>query len=100
MSWRQPARKSIAVAASSAKRNCAGRLMRHLRYFQGIEAFEKTARLVRPEFRVLRLDAEEEMIAAGAFEIRHIENRMIGLRQSIQGEHAEDRGQRSAQDRA
>src|SRR5215471_2948261 len=94
MSWRQPAIANAAAIRSSPTRNCAGALIRHLRNLQRMKGLKEAFGLVLPEPGILRLDAEEEPVAAGASEIRRIENRMIRLRQSVERQHAEDRGQR------
>src|SRR5262252_9474380 len=102
MSWRQPARIAKAAAASSneATRNWARQLIGHLRDLLGVVAFEQLARVRDAEARVLRFNAEEKPVAAGAGEVRRIEYRMIGLRQAVQGKHPEDCGKRCAQHRA
>ena len=41
------------------------------------------------ELRIARLDAQEEPVAAGQREARHVEHRVIRLRQAVQRQHAE-----------
>src|SRR5258708_31377296 len=102
MSWRQPAtpRTHTTARPSSATRNCAGVLIRHLRNFVGMKTFEKLPRVQQAELGVLSFNAQEKLVAAGAGKARHIKDRMIRLRQSVQREHAENRSQRSAEHRA
>src|SRR5437870_9423595 len=76
------------------------RSVRNGRHLSRSERFEKRARLFEIELGIARLDAEKESIAAGEREARHVENGVIGLRQPVQGEHAQDRRQRGAEDRA
>src|SRR5690242_6671323 len=99
MSWRQPARMENDAAANSshAVRICARRLIGHLRDLLRIEALQQLSRIGDAEARVLRLNAEEEAVAAGANEVGRVKDRVIRLRQAVQRQHAEDRGQRSAQ---
>src|ERR1700748_1002348 len=91
MSWRQPLRTAIPAAANNnhAMRICAGRLIRHLRYLFRLEAFQQLAGIRQTEPWVLRFNAQEEPVPAGAHKVRRIENRVIWLRQSIQRQHSE-----------
>src|SRR6185295_18769899 len=43
------------------------------------------------ELRIGRLNAQKETIARSLFEIRHVEHRMIRLRQTVQRQHPEHR---------
>src|SRR5947209_11862103 len=99
MSWRQPARTANPATPSSsdAIRICAFRLIRHLRDLFRMEALQQLAGIRDAEARVLRLNAEEEPVAAGADKIGRIEYRMIGLRQSIERKHPKDSSQRCAE---
>src|SRR5215471_21063216 len=100
ISWRQPAIAKTAAIRISPTRNCAGALIRHLRNLQRMKGLKEAFGIVRPEPGILRLDAQEEPVAAGASKIRRIENRMVRLRQSVERQHAKDRGQRRTQNGA
>jgi hypothetical protein len=65
-------------------RSCAGDLIRHLRNQLRMVPFQKFAGITQAEMRILRFNAQEEFVSAGAGEIGSIENRMVRLRQSIQ----------------
>src|SRR6266404_8856110 len=102
MSWRQPVPMTMqpATRPRSAMRICAVTLMRHLRDLLGMKILKKLFRLRQAELGILRLNAQEKAVTAGTVEARRVEDRMVRLRQSIQREHAKDRGQRSAEHRA
>src|SRR5450830_232234 len=70
-----------------------------LRYRVRRKRFEVPPRLQEVEVRVLRFDAEEETVARGELEPGHIEERVVWRRQAVQREQAEDREERSAEDR-
>src|SRR5262249_32610688 len=100
MSWRQPESIRSATSASKTTRICAGTLIRHLRNMQWVKAFKKTPGLILTEPWVLGFNAEKKAIAAGANKPGRIEHRVIRLRQSIQGQHAEHGRQRCSQNSA
>src|ERR1051326_4222557 len=102
MSWRQPERIENDAAANSnhAVRICARRLIGHLRNLLRIEALQQLSRIGDAEARVLRLNTEKEPVTAGAYEVGRVKDWMIGLRQAVQRQHAENCGQRSAKNRA
>src|SRR5262249_48022625 len=102
MSWRQPetASRPAAATRSHTTRSCAARLIGHLRNLLGMEALQQLPRIGNAESWVLRLNAEEETVAAGAHEVGRVEDRMIRLGQPVEREHAEDRRQRGPQHRA
>src|SRR5215218_10060340 len=58
------------------------------------QRFEEAARALDVELRIARLDAQEEPVAAGQCEARHVEDRVIWLRQPVQRQHTEDGCQR------
>src|SRR5262245_28108766 len=97
MSWRQPESISSAMSASITMRNCAGSLIRHLRDIQRVKAFKEALGLIRPEPGVLGFNTEEKPVATGTDKPRRVEDRVIRLRQPVQGQHAKDRSQRSSQ---
>src|SRR6516225_6854891 len=99
MSWRQPASPinasvSAAIASHFAgvilRRFCFIALMRHLRDLDRIQPHQESPRGNDIEFRIRRLDAEEEPVAAGRTEPRIVEHRVVGLGKSVQSEHAYD----------
>src|SRR5262249_17595165 len=65
-----------------------------------VERLEKATRRLQIELRIRRLDAEEEPVAAGERETWHVEDRVVRLRQAVEREHAEHRGQRRDENRA
>src|SRR5688500_14572383 len=79
MSWRHP----VAASKHSAATTSGLWLMSHgsgfnITHLGGVEPFEEFARLLAIEFRVRRFDEQEELVAAGPFEARHVEDRVIG----------------------
>src|SRR4029077_6265093 len=77
-----------ADSASSAFNVVAS--IRNGRDLERVEGFQEVARRLDVELRIARLDAQEETVAAGQREARHVEHRVIRLPQGVQGEHAED----------
>src|SRR4051812_26541113 len=78
-----------AGSACSAFDVVARGLIRNGRHLARIQHRQKLARLFQIELGIGRLDAEEEPIAARQREARHVEYRVIRLRQPVQREHAE-----------
>src|SRR5262245_38693643 len=72
-----------------ALRGKALRLVSNDRHLSRLERFQKTARLREIELLVPRFDAQERPVAAGQRESRHVENRMIRLRQAVERQHAQ-----------
>src|SRR5512146_814256 len=97
MSWRHPARNNSSASASNTMRNCAGRLMRHLRDIGWMIAFKEFSCFCHAEPGVLRFNTKKKLVPAAGGEAGNVEHRMIWLRQAVQGQHAKHRGQRSAQ---
>src|SRR5690348_9654714 len=102
MSCRQPARTAMPAAAKSsqATRICAGRLIRHLRDLLRLITLQQLPRVRRAEPGVLRFNAQEEAVAAGAHKVRRVKYRMIRLGKAVQRQHAKYSGQARAQHRA
>src|SRR5689334_9162623 len=65
------------------------RLIGNGRDLSRAERLEELARAVEGELRVARLDAQEEPVAARQREARHVEHRVIRLRQPVQRQHPE-----------
>src|ERR1044071_1578847 len=100
MSWRQPPkRRTNAKDAKHAKKFFTREflafatfaferflLIRNGRHLSRTERFQIAPRLLDVELRVARLDAQEEAVAAGEREPRHVEHRGIRLRQAVQRE--------------
>src|SRR4029077_14041032 len=84
---------ALCLSVSVAKLLCV-LLIRDSGHLPRAERLEEAARRVEIELRILRLDAQEEPVAAGQREARHAEHRVIGHRQAVEREHAEDAGQR------
>src|ERR671930_139760 len=72
----------------------------HICHLQRPEASEELGGALAVELGVGRLDEDEEAVARGEREVRRVEDRVVRLRQPVQGEHAEDGEERRAQDRA
>src|SRR5713101_40540 len=100
MSCRQPPSARRSRAAPEAAETRAALLIVHLDDIVRMKAFEKLRGLHAVEFRVARLDAEEKTVVGGEAEPRHIENRMMRLRQLVQREHAQDGKESRAEDGA
>src|SRR4029450_4711596 len=115
MSWRQPRAVRNAKPTKPAKKtflekNCFAafasfaflcrRSVSNGSDLPRAQSFEEAPRSLDVELRVLRLDAKEETIAAGERETRDVEDWMVGLRQPVQRQHAEDARQCRQQDRA
>src|SRR5689334_17123636 len=101
MSWRH-AEKPITDAAETndTKNARARRLFRNGGHLSRIERLEEPPRCFEIELRVARLDADEESVAARQGEARNVEHRVIRLRQAVQRQHPEHRGQRRGENRA
>src|SRR6185295_17786789 len=128
MSWRQPENRIASARNTAAERvttedtgdteqqTCTrtGLILSVLRVPRGrelllvgngrdlprIQGFEEAARRFELELRILRLDAQEETVAARQREARHVEHRVIRLRQPVQRQHAEHARERREEDRA
>src|ERR1035437_3090500 len=74
-----------------------GRLVRNFRYLPGLQRLQELARFVAIEERIDGFDAQEETVAAGQCEARHIECRVIGHGQAAESKHAENGGERRKQ---
>src|SRR5689334_9491878 len=66
-------------------------------HLQRAEAPEELRRALAVELGVARLDEHEEAVARGEREVRRVEDRVVRLGQTVQGEHPEDREERRAQ---
>src|SRR5438477_11536036 len=64
------------------------------------KALQKRLGRIAIELRIRGLDAEEEPVARRAIERRHVEHRVIRLRQPVERQHAEKGRNRCAQHRA
>src|SRR6266849_2491282 len=64
------------------------------------ETFEELVDLIELEFRIARLDDEEELIARRLRESLDVEDRVIRHRQSVEAEHAEHRAECSEKNHA
>src|SRR6267378_819366 len=102
MSWRrywQPALKHRAAAAQVMTKMREVLIIRHLGDMMRMH-FLKDARGVRQmKLRVAGFDAEKEAVRRGVREAMDIEDRMMRLREPVQGEHAKHRGERRAENR-
>src|SRR5580658_6534183 len=98
MSWRiwQPPATRASIAAHTPMRIREALIIMHLGNVLSREPLEKTGGLREIELLVARLNADEEAVLGSMAETIRIENRVMRLRQLVEGEHAEDGGQRSA----
>src|SRR5262245_26782859 len=96
MSWRQPANMTAAVTKDTKERtqDTKGGLVSNGRDLPGPESRQEFAGAFEIEFRVVGLDAQEEPVPARQSETRHVEHRVVGLRQAVQRQHAQHRGER------
>src|SRR5450759_1235377 len=67
-------------------------LVRNFRYLPGLQRLQELARFVAIEERIGGFDAQEETVAAGQRESRHVEDRVIGHRQAAEAKQAENGG--------
>src|SRR3954447_21211125 len=96
-------RPSAGLKACTTRRRHSVRATRSIRNGRDlprVERLEKLARRVKVELRILRFDAEEEPVAAGERKPRHVEDRVVRLRQAVERQHAEHRRECRAEDRA
>src|SRR5882672_5568204 len=102
MSWRrywQPALKHRAAAPQAMAKMREVLIIGHLGDVMRVH-FLKDARGVRQmKLRVAGLDAEKEAVRRGVREAMDIEDRMMRLREPVQGEHAKHGGERRAENR-
>src|SRR5258706_15020367 len=75
-------------------------LIRNGGHLPRIERREELACPFQIELRVGGLDAEEEPVPARQREAWHVEHRVIWLRQPVQRQHAQHRGERCDENRA
>src|SRR5437870_2358275 len=93
MSWRH------AVSATPNTTSASGRaLRRNFVYPQRMKTVQKRRGRFAIKSWIGRLDAEEEPIGRGALERRHVEHRVIGLRQLVERPHADKCRQCRAKD--
>src|SRR4029079_3171823 len=82
ISWRQPDTAAAAktTAAASRKPEAGSRKLRgDIAHPRRVHPLEELRRLVAIELRVHRFDQQEEAVAAGARERRHVERRVVRL---------------------
>src|SRR6266478_4461185 len=73
--------------------------MIHFIHALGVQAFQKSFRAFAVESRVGCLDREEEPVATRPLESVEVEQRMVRHRQPVQSQHAQNRGNRSTENR-
>src|SRR5580704_19536377 len=99
MSCRQPpAKLASAAKPNSPRQRRAGfaltespsrQLFFNFIHSVRLQTVQKHFGLVQIEILVPRLDHQKEPVLRSQREARHVENRMVGLRQSVQREHPE-----------
>src|ERR1035437_3873245 len=108
MSWRQadsrtrdnaskpiaPLRARLRSEPRPSGSDATAFLVRNFRYLPGLQRLQELARFLPIEERIGGFDAQEETVAAGQCEARHVERRVVGHGQAAQTKHAENRGQR------
>src|SRR5688572_32674605 len=112
MSWRHPATISSAMAmtanarearqktpptdpgrsASGTSGSALGRLRGNVGYSYRLQSLEKGAGRGRVEAGIGGLDAEKEPVGRSAVERRHVEHRVIRLRQLVERPHPHEAG--------
>ena len=65
----------------------------------GVNFLEKARAFLQMEVRIFGLDTNKKMVRGSVRETRNVENRMMGMGQSVQREHTEHRGERCPQNR-
>src|SRR5229473_693937 len=63
-----------------------------------METLQEARGVRQIKFRVTGFDADKKAVRRGMREAMHVEDRMVRLRQLVQGEHAKHRGERRAED--
>src|SRR5260370_7547189 len=96
-SFRQLAEKDFR-GVSSQKVGTA-LVIRHLGNMMRMETVQEARGVRQMKLRVAGLDANKEAVRGCMREARHVENRVVRLGQSVQGEHSENRGERRAKNR-
>src|SRR4029077_13407773 len=104
--WRQPEKAKAADTKDTKEtkptKDAEARrgLVRNCRDLTRAEGRQELARSFEVEFRVGGLDAEEKPVPARQRETRYVEHRVIRLRQAVQRQHAQHRGERGDENRA
>src|SRR3954469_5221176 len=100
MSWRQPAARNSKPPKKTRVAPRTSRLQLRLNFadLRRIEPLQKVRRPLAIELRILGLDEQEKLVAAGALEGGDVERRVVRLRQPVQHDHADHRGERGEQD--
>src|SRR5262245_35227396 len=95
MSWRHDIEhKAPATRTSHALSR------RYNRHLASSDIPQKLQRLLRPEFRIRRLDAKKKAISRCPGKLGNVKDRMVRLRKSIHSEHAYQCGKRGEQNHA
>src|ERR1700737_3517695 len=71
----------------------------HLGDVFGMQTLQKPRRFRQIEFGIAWLDTKEKSVRRGVHKSRHVENRMVRLRQFIQPQHSKNRKKRSPHNR-
>src|SRR5581483_1658794 len=82
------------VLASRSPRAARRSLPRNITDLHRLEGLQKIPCLIEVEFRIAGLNHEKEFVARGLTESIHIKYRVVGHRQAIEREHAENSGKR------
>src|SRR5437868_10948881 len=94
MSCLQPAAARRQKAADRRQK-----LRRDFIDFTRIESLQELQRPLTIELRIVRLDQQEELVAARVLEAWHVEDRVIRHRQAVEDDHADHGRERRDQDR-
>src|SRR5271169_4881346 len=97
ISWRiwQPPTTTASIAAHTHRKIREVLVIMHLGHVMRVKPLQKARGLREVKFFVAGLDADEEAVRRGMRETVRIEARMMRLRQAVEREHAEHRGERS-----
>src|SRR5215471_17467505 len=101
MSCRQPAAASTSTATRRpdfGRRTSDIGLRLNFSHLAGVEAFEKIRRALAIELRIVGLDDQEELVAAGPLEALDVERRVVRLREPVQHDHPDHRRERREED--
>src|SRR5256885_11386657 len=96
----QPASKTAEIAAATSERRADDSMLviLHLAYMPRMKRLQKAGRFGNMELGIAGFDAEEKTVTGSVLgETMDVEEWMMGLRQAVQCQHTEDRGQGSPQ---
>src|SRR5437762_419271 len=72
-------------------------IIRHLGDMVSVNVLENARHFLQMKLRILGLDADKKTVRGRMREAVNVEDRMVRLRQFVQGQHAENGGERCAE---